>query len=392
MRDRTKERVREILKAAVADGTTAGAGILVRKDGEEVFFDAVGYADVEKKKIMQRDTIFRLYSMSKPITAAAAMVLLEQGRLDLAQPVEEFLPGFSKLTVECDDGGIRSCAAPVTVLHLLNMTSGLVYGDETTRAEKETAAYIGQCTEKMHGADAVTTLEFANHLGTLPLAFEPGTSWRYGLSADVLGAVIEKASGMRFGDFLEENLFEPLGMKDTGFWVPEEKRARLANAYETVGRGQMIPYTGDNLIVSNAMAASPAFESGGAGMVSTMDDYASFAQMLLNGGVLNGRRVLSEKTVQFMTDGGLTDAQQAAMNSWTGLEGYTYSHLMRRMVNAGQGVGLGSEGEYGWDGWLGCYFANFPKEKMTILLMQQKTDSGTITMTRKIRNVILACQ
>lgn len=390
MQEITKKRIGKIVEEAIADGTTAGACVLVRRDGEEIFFETYGYADRELARPVKRDTIFRLYSMSKPITAAAAMILMEQGELDLAQPVAEILPGFSELMVEKADGSLVPSGTPMTILHLLNMTSGLSYGDDETQAGRETSAYIEQCCGRMYGEDAVTTLEFASHLGTLPLAFEPDSSWRYGLSADVLGAVVEKVSGMRFGDFLRKNLFEPLGMEDTDFWVPKEKQTRLATAYETVGEGRMIPYTGDNLIVSNKMEARPAFESGGAGLASTIDDYARFAQMLLNGGVLNGQRVLSEKSVQFMTDGKLTDVQQAAMRHWVGLEGFTYSHLMRRMVDTGQCAGLARECEYGWDGWLGCYFANFPKEKMTILLMQQKKDAGTITMTRKIRNVILA--
>lgn len=390
MNRKTEQRICRIIDEAIADGTTAGASILVRKENEELFFDARGYADVEKKLPMCRDTIFRMYSMTKPVTAAAAMILLERGELDPAQEVGEILPGFSELMVEQEDGEVTASETPMTVLHLLNMTSGLTYGDEDTKRGRETAAYIEQCCGKMYGKDAVTTLEFASHLGSIPLAFEPDSSWCYGLSADVLGAVVETVSGMRYGDFLRENLFEPLGMEDTDFWVPQEKQVRLANAYETVGKGRMIPYTGDNLIISNQMKTRPAFESGGAGLVSTIDDYARFAQMLLNGGSLNGRRVLSEATVHFLTDGALTDAQQAAMRHWVGLEGFTYSHLMWRMVNPGQSVGLGREGEYGWNGWLGCYFANFPREKMTILLMQQKKDAGTITMTRKIRNVILA--
>lgn len=390
MRDYTKQRIRQIIDDAIADGTTAGVNVLIRQAGEELFFDARGYADLERKEPIRRDTIFRLYSMSKPITAAAAMVLMERGDLDLAQPVAEILPGFSKLMVEQGDGRIVPSGTPMTVLHLLNMTSGLTYGDDETQAGRETTAYLEQCCERMYGEDAVSTLDFANHLGTIPLAFEPDSSWRYGLSADVLGAVIEKVSGMRFGDFLMENLFEPLGMNDTAFWVPREKQPRLASAYETMEKGQMGLYTGDNLVISNRMETRPAFESGGAGLASTIDDYAKFAQMLLNGGILDGKRVLSSNTVHFMTDGILTDVQQNAMRHWVGLEGFTYSHLMRRMVNAGECAGLGREDEYGWDGWLGCYFANLPREKMTILLMQQKKDAGTISMTRKIRNVILA--
>ncbi len=384
-----KVRVRELLDEAVRDGVTAGASISVRQDGEEILYDARGYADIEAKKPIERDTIFRLYSMSKPVTAAAAMILMERGVLDLAQPVADFLPGFRELTVE-RDGRLERIQTPVTVLNLLNMTSGLTYGGVETRAERMTASYIEECCARLHSPQPVTTVELANHLGTLPLSFVPDTSWRYGLSADVLGAVIEVASGMSFGEFLKKNIFDPLRMQDTAFWVPAEKQSRLANAYETVPGESMRLYTGDNLAVSNTMEQPPAFESGGAGLVSTLTDYMKFGQMLLNGGELDGIRVMKERTVQFLTSGTLTPVQQKDFRSWVGLEGFTYAHLMRIMNDPGSAAILGSQGEYGWDGWLGCYFANLPKENMTIVMMMQKRDAGTIPLTRRIRNVILA--
>ena len=391
MEARTKIRVRELLDEAIADGVTMGASVSVWQGGREIFYEARGYADREKKKPIERDTIFRLYSMSKPVTAAAAMILVERGVIDLAQPVADFLPGFRELTVDCD-GVIEKTDVPVTVLQLMNMTSGLSYGGEATLSERMTSAYIDECVARLHTDHPVTTVELANHLGTLPLLFVPDTSWRYGLSADVLGAVIEVASGMRFGEFLQKELFDRLGMADTGFWVPGSKQDRLACAYESVGDGTMTPYTGDNLAVQNTMAEPPAYEAGGAGLVSTLPDYARFTQMLLNGGMLDGIRVLSETSVRFLTSGRLTDVQQREFRKWVGLEGFSYSHLMRVMQEPGMANLIGCTGEYGWDGWLGCYFTNIPEKNMTILLMQQKKDAGTIPMTRKIRNVILAGQ
>lgn len=388
MKETIKARLCELIDEAIADGTTAGMSMLVRRENEEVFYTNRGYQNLERKSKIGRDTIFRLYSMSKPVTAAGAMILMEQGKLDLAQPVEEILPGFKGLLAE-ENGVVRPAKKPLTSLHLLNMTSGLTYGEDDTKAGMMTGQYIEECEKRMFTEQAVTTEEFANHMGTIPLAFDPDSSWRYGLSADILGAVIEKVSGMRFGEFLAENIFEPLGMKDTGFWVPAEKRQRLADAYESAGDGNMVPYTGNNLLISYKMDTQPAFESGGAGLVSTIDDYARFAQMLLNGGSLNGVRVMSPRTVRFLTSGELLPDQQKAMDEWLGLEGYTYSHLMRRVRNTGRTSGLSLEGEYGWDGWLGCYFANFPEENMTILMMQQRKDSGTIPLTRKLRNVVL---
>ena len=389
MRDITKHRLKETLADAIADGTTAGANLLILQDGEELFYDGQGYADIEEKKPIRRDTIFRLYSMTKPVTAAAAMILMERGQLDLAQNVSDFLPGFADLSAE-KNGEITPCKRTMTVLDLLNMTSGLTYGDEQTKSGRMVLELTDECTRTIHTEHAVSTVEFANRLGALPLAFEPDSCWQYGFSADVLGAVIEQASGMRFGDFLRQNLFEPLGMKDTDFWVPENKQARLAKVYESTGGKKMRLYTGENLSVSNRMDARPAFEAGGAGLASTIDDYARFAQMLLNGGTLDEEQILSPAVTEYFTDGMLTDAQQAAFRGWVGMEGFTYSHLLRIMRDPRQAAGLAKAGEYGWDGWLGCYFANFPQQRLTLLLMQQKKDAGTIPMTRKIRNILLS--
>lgn len=391
MKENTKIRIARIIEEAIADGTTAGVNLLIRKNGEELFYGEYGEANREQHTKIQRDTIFRLYSMSKPITAAAAMILMEQGALDLGQQVKEILPGFDRLLVE-KDGKIMPCDRPMTVLNLLNMTSGFTYGDEISAGGRETLAYLDACMGKMFSDEAVTTMEFASHMGSIPLAFEPDSSWYYGLSADILGAVIEKVSGMRFGDFLQQAIFEPLGMKDTGFWVPEDKQGRLAAAYESAGDGIMRLYTGNHLVVSNAMKIRPAFESGGAGLVSTIDDYSRFAQMLLNNGEMDGVRILAPQTVKFFRSGDLTPPQKTSLRNWETLTGFTYNHLLRRMVDPGQYVGLAVADEYGWDGWLGCYFANFPEEGVSILLMQQKKDAGTIPMTRKIRNCILSDQ
>lgn len=389
MKDITKHRIKEAVADAIADGVTAGANLLILQDGEEVLYHEQGFADRENSVPIRRDTIFRLYSMTKPVTAAAAVQLMERGQLDFSQWVSDFLPGFAGLTVE-KDGKILPSSVQMTVHHLLNMTSGLTYGDGVTISGKMVALLIEEAVQKLHTDEALTTVELANRLGRLPLAFEPDSSWQYGLSADVLGAVIECASGVRFGEYLKVNLFEPLEMKDTAFWVPEEKRHRLARTYETVGKGEMRLYTGDNLAVSNDMDRPPAYEAGGAGLVSTIDDYAHFAQMLLNRGSYGSEQILSPRTADYLISGELTHAQQDVFRRWEGLEGFSYSHLMRVMRNPGQAAGLAGEGEYGWDGWLGCYFENFPNERVTMLLMQQKKDAGTIPLTRKIRNILLS--
>ena len=385
MNDELKNSLRALMRRDVENSLTAGVSLLVLQNGEEVFFDAQGYADLETKQPIRRDHIFRMYSMTKPVTAAAAMLLVQRGELDLNMPVIEVLPGFSHANVRGNP-----LQRPVTVLHLLNMTSGLTYGDEATPEGRQLLDYVAACEKRLHSDSAVTTVEFANALGHIPLAFQPDSSWHYGFSADVLGAVIEQVAGMRFGAFLEENLFKPLNMNDTGFYVPDEKNSRLVTAYEQLPDGTLTRYAGDHLLIRNAMDLPPRFESGGAGLVSTIDDYARFSQMLLNGGILDGVRILSPKVVEYLTSGALTPEQQSAMRHFGGHEGYTYSHLLRRLTDPGQACLMSSAGEYGWAGWLGCYFANIPAENTTIVLMQQKKGAGTSSLTRRLRNMISA--
>ena len=388
MREDIRQRIGEILEEAIARKETAGALVLFLRDGEEEFFEAHGYANLEKGSRLERSNIFRLFSMTKPITSAAAMILMDEGRLDLGQPVSEVLPGFKGDRV-IEDGRERPCQVPMTINNLLNMTSGITYGGTENENESMTLRFLEDCETKLMAGKGLSTREFAVRLSEIPLAFEPGSSWQYGLSADVLGAVIEEVSGMRFGDFLQEKLFGPLKMVDTGFFVPKEKQNRLADCYRSMQDGSIIPFTGDQLLVRYRMDERPALESGGAGLVSTIDDYARFARMLLNGGELEGVRILSPRTVEFMTSGNLTPAQQEKLTLRFNLCGFTYQHLLRQMRDHGSYTTLTRGSEYGWDSWTGCYFANIPEEKRCMLLMEQKAETGTTSFARKIRNVWL---
>lgn len=387
MEERTRQRLWECLSRAVETGDTAGVSLLVRKDQEEVFYAAQGYANLETREPLRRDHIFRLYSMTKPITAVAAMLLVERGELDLEMPVSCVLPGFANQTV-WDGEKTVPVQRPVTVRSLLNMTSGLHYGEEDAPQAKAFSTYLDECGRKLHTPQAVTTQAFANALGKFPLAFQPDTHWRYGFSADVLGAVIEVVSDLTLGQFMERNLFAPLKMTDTGFWVPEEKRHRLVRAYEPLGDGRMAPYNGEYLLISSTMDQPPEFASGGAGLSSTIDDYARFAQLLLNKGTLDGQRILAPQTVDFLLGGSLTPEQQQSLESFGGHSGYTYSHLLRRMVDTGRACLMGQTDEYGWAGWLRCYFANLPRANATVLLMQQRKGSMPVSLARKVRNIL----
>lgn len=390
MKAEIREKMQEMLNTAVANKELAGGSLLIRQDGEEICYLESGMADREQGKAIRRDQIYRLYSMSKPVTGAAAMVLFEQGKLDLAEPVSAYLPAFRGQQVE-ENGNLVPAEREVTVKDLLGMTSGLLYNGNPGLAGEYVTQVFRRVDEKLLTDQAMTTAEIAEALGRGPLKFQPGSSWLYGTSADVLGAVIEAVSGMTFGAFLEKNIFSPLGMKDTGFYVPEEKRERLAAAYRMDDNGELVRYEENHLGIINAMDRQPAFESGGAGLVSTIDDYARFAQMLLNEGELDGRRILRPATVRFMTAGQLNQAQQLAfVRNFSNMPGFSYGNLMRVMKDPGQSATLNHVGEYGWDGWLGCYFANDPAARMTMLFMMQKTDSGLTSVIRRMRNFFIS--
>lgn len=384
----TSDLVKKTLKASVDNKEIAGANLLVMKDGKEIFYHEDGFADMERKSPITRGSIFRLYSMTKPVTATAIMMLLERGEIDLFDPVSRYIPGFKNQLVE-QNGELVPAQREVNIHDLLNMTSGLTYGG-TDKAGRKTDSLFQELVSRLNGEQPMSTLEFANRLGQGPLSFEPGTNWQYGTSADVLGAIIEVVSGMRFSQFLSKNLFDPLEMTDTGFWLPKDKQTRLAKTYQEDGEGGLKLYAENHLGIHHEMNVDPAFESGGAGLASTIEDAAKFTAMLINNGNGNGVQVLKPKTVQYLTSASLTSWQQQGFDTWLSLRGYSYGNQMRIMTDAGKAGQIGSNGEYGWDGWLGAYFCNSPKDRLTFLFMVQKRDAGTLPVTRKLRNIVFS--
>lgn len=378
-----KEKLTACMEDAIAREEVAGASMLVLRHGAEVVYAAAGMADREAGKPMARDTIHRLFSQSKPITAAAVMLLVERGEIDLCAPVESFLPGFKNQQV-LTESGLEPARRQATVMDLLGMTAGLCYpGDDP--AGRAAAALFAENDARVLRGEGMSTLELCNRMGQLPLAFHPGEHFRYSTCADVLGAVVEVAGKKPFARFLEEEIFQPLGMKDTAFWVPAEKRGRFAQAY--IQPGALRPYRQTHLEVGD-YDREPVFASGGAGLVSTLDDYAAFATMLLEGGRYPGGQLFQPETVRFLTSPQL--GPQLLADVWNSLDGFSYGKLMRVMRDPGRYPGLSRMDEYGWDGWLGTYFANFPHEQMTMLMMTQRTDHGTGPLTRKLRNLLLS--
>lgn len=381
-------RLGEVLEESVRTGQIAGGNLCVLHRGEEVYYAESGYGDIANRRKIARDSIFRLYSMTKPVTSAAVMLLMERGMIDLLDPVSRYIPTFADIKVAGPDGNVAA-NRQVTIKDCLSMTSGLVYNCDPDPASRDAALVYDELDRRLHTDNPMTTMEAAMKLGQGRLAFQPGEGWRYGTSADILGAVVEAASGVRFGEFLDREFFEPLNMKDTGFRIDASKRDRLTKVYEATADG-LAEYHGNHLGICNHMDADIRFESGGAGLVSTIADYRHFAQMLINMGTYQGRTYLAPSTVAYMTGCRLYPHQQAMMSGWESLAGYSYSNLMRVMTDPSLAVINGSRGEYGWDGWLGPYFANMPEADTTFLMMVQLRDAGTFTLTRKLRNVLAA--
>jgi CubicO group peptidase (beta-lactamase class C family) len=380
--------VKKLIHDAVVDKIIPGANLLIFKDGEEVVYCDSGWADIENSIPIKRNTIFRLYSMTKPITGFAVMLLLQRGDLDLFEPVSKYLNSFSSQRVFSIDGSEKA-KREVKVIDLLRMTSGLSYPDPETEAGRQSGEVFDELQKRSDAEHPMNTIEFANRLGACDLAFHPGEHYLYGTSADVLGAVIEVCSRRKLSAFLQEEIFEPLRMKDTGFYVSKKKASRLANVYEETPEGLKeynIPALGINVEIQ------PTFESGGAGLASTIDDYMTFAQMLLNGGVYKGKRLLSAKSADYFTSSQISGSiLEEFQIMWDGgLSGFGYGNFNRVMLDPKRAVTLGTLGEYGWDGALGAYFCNSPKDRLSFVFLTQRANSGTISLTRRIRNNIFS--
>lgn len=364
-----------------------GAAICILEHGKEVYRKEYGYADKEKNIPMKPDAIFRCYSMTKPITAVAVMILVERGLLSLSDPASKYIPGFQDQKVYTPDGLVPA-EREVTIQDLMTMTAGVCYPDASFPAGDYMEQVQKEYYQEIEEGKVISTYELANRIGAQPLAFQPGTRWLYSFCADVLGAIVEVVSGKRYSDFLKSEIFHPLGMMDTDFYVPEEKQDRFMQFYQYMPETQTLePCTWQHLCLSHMHLKKPDFESGGAGLVSTIDDYSKFVKMMMNGGSYNNVRILGQKTVKSMSVNQLTDAQKEGMN-WTELKGYGYGSLMRQMIHPEIAESLGSKGEFGWDGWLGSYLSIDPVEDLAIIYVIQKCGGNGYRDVQVIRNIV----
>jgi len=370
-------RIGTWMQGYVDQNKLPGTIAMVARHGKVVYFEHCGMMDVEAAKPMQFDTIFRIYSMTKPVTSVALMMLYEEGRFQLHDPVSRFIPEFADVKVFAGEGQEGSkLEREVTIRRLLTHTAGLTYDffdDSPVDAMYREAEMVSRLP---HAVLRVPLREMIQRLVRLPLAYQPGATWRYSMATDVLGYLIEVISGTSLDEFFEERIFKPLGMEDTDFYVPEAKLSRFAAMYG--------PTESDGMQLFDAPATS-AFSrptrclSGGIGLVSTAADYARFAQMLLNGGELDGTarlsspksRLLGRKTVELMTTNHLPDELIPIQLQPHTLHGCGFGLGFRVLVNAAQVGRLGSEGEFGWGGAASTSFFVDPKEDLFGLLLTQ---------------------
>jgi CubicO group peptidase (beta-lactamase class C family) len=356
------------MKELVDQGKLAGAVTMVSRHGKVVEFDATGKRDIAANAPMQKDSIFRIYSMSKPITGVAMMILFEEGKWQLNDPVAKYIPEFAKLKVYGTDANnnvvMKDPAHPVTMRELMSHSGGFTYGFFSNTA-------VDKLQLEADVLNPNNTLdEFIKRVAKLPLNSQPGTEWHYSISVDIQGYIVQKLSGMPFDEFLEKRIFKPLGMVDTGFYVPKEKLNRFAEfySYDKDGKMQVVgPHDGLN----HDFSAKPALSSGGGGLVSTTSDYMRFCKMMLNGGQLDGVRILSPLTVELMRTNVLAPTVPIlAPGAGFGLDFAIYT-------DPAAAGGYYGKGSFWWGGAAGTWFWIDPVNDLIVVgMIQQVAGTG----------------
>jgi len=397
--ERRLERITEHLQQRYVDaGRIAGCQVAVARHGQVGYLRSLGLRDLERSLPVEEDTIWRIYSMTKPITGVALMSLYERGMFQLNDPVTRFIPEWRDLKVRerAADGSeqLVKPERPMTVRDLMMHMSGLGFGGGRTLQQlfsaDNTSGTQGFAPGLRRGKDA-TLATMVEHYAGYPLEFHPGTHWLYSVSTDICGRLVEIISGQRFDDYLRQTVFDPLGMSDTGFMVPDEKVHRFASCYRR-DSGKKLVLIDDPQ--RSGYRQEPSFLSGGGGLVSTTTDYLRFCLMLLGGGELDGVRILGRKTVELMTSNHLPgdgDLESVALPGGYGEVGF-----------AGMGFGLtvavakapaltqviGSAGEYMWGGAASTIFWVDPAEDMTVVFMTQLLPSGTFNFRGQLKALI----
>lgn len=361
------KRLDATFQKIIDDKELPGVTLTIARKGKLVYQKSFGFQDREKATPMSDDSIFRIYSMTKPIASVAAMILVEEGKLNLAEPISKYIPEFKEMKVGVDSVDANGVASfktvpakrQISVQDLLRHTSGLTYGaplnDNTTVQKMYKEAGLG--------LTATSLADFVKALAKLPLQWEPGTTYEYSYSVDVLGRVVEVASGKNLDEFLRERILGPLKMNDTHFILPGEKLSRLAEP-------QPNPQTGERLALLD-FTKPTTFFAGGHGLASTAGDYTRFCQMMLNGGELEGARILGSRTVAYMASNHVGPAIGVG-TVWNPGDGYGFGLGFAVRKENGLAPWPGSIGDYYWGGYAGTYFWMDPKEQLTVTYMSQE--------------------
>jgi CubicO group peptidase (beta-lactamase class C family) len=387
------DRVEDHLKRRYIEaGRFPGTQLLVYRRGKVVHSAVQGFADVERKAPVKDDTIFRIYSMTKPITSVAFMMLVEEGRVALDEPVHKYIPEWKDLGVF--QAGVTPAfltkppSRPMLIVDLLRHTSGLTYGFQN-RSNVD-AAYREKKIGEVEKAGTLQSM--IDDLAKIPLEFSPGEAWNYSVSTDVIGYLVGKISGMPFEQFLKARIFNPLGMTDTDFFVPSEKAHRLAACYAANGKGGMKLQEDP---AESPFLAPPSLISGGGGLCSTSADYLTFCRALLGGGELGGVRLIGPKTLALMTTNHLPGGRDLTEMSRSLFSEATYAGVgfglgFSVTMNPSQTLIPGSRGEYAWGGAASTSFWVDPAEQLITIFMTQLLPSSSYPVRRELRTMVYA--
>jgi CubicO group peptidase (beta-lactamase class C family) len=382
-------RINELMDRYVAEGKTAGMLTLVSRRGEIAHLATNGYMDIAAQTPMRADTIFRIYSMTKAITSVALMTLLEAGKFQLDDAAYRWIPALKTLKVYRGEGRLESLERDITIRQLLTHTAGFTYGFEpdTNPVDKMYAeTWVDFNTDK-------SLSELLGNLFKLPLFAQPGSMWHYSIATDICGYLVELMSDMPFGDYLQKTIFDPLGMIDTAFAVPQDKLERLATLYGWSEQNPLavLEEPTSTPFIPPAKMKSVPLQSGGGGLVSTASDYWRFAQMVLNGGEIEGMRIIGRKTVEWMTMNHLPpDLLPLSSNGIVPecLNAYGFGLGYCVNIDPANAGTLGSLGDFGWGGLADTYCWVDPKEQLVGILMQQYSPSLTHPGRRDFRNAV----
>ena len=358
-----------------------GAECAVYYRNKPVFRYSAGYADIKSKKPITADNLYNLYSTSKVITCTAALQLFEKGKFLMTDPISEYLPEFNEMyiqkKIENGENELVKAENSIKIQDLFTMSAGLTYNINSVsiQAVKETTQ--NKCP----------TRDIVKAIANDPLMFEPGTHWNYSLCHDVLGGLVEVISGKKFSEYLVENIFKPLEMKDTGFYLTDEKKQRMATQY----RFDEIPNSATEVSLTNDYKFGSEYESGGAGLISSVDDYIKFANALCNKGkAQNGEKILSRHTIDLMRTNHLDETLLKDFN-WIQMSGYGYGLGVRTMIDKAKGGSLSPVGEFGWGGAAGTYVMIDPDNGVAVFYAQHMLNSQEPYVHPRIRNIVYDC-